>query len=1439
MAETTRAVLEKRLERLSPLERSILQVLAVADEPLNQTVLLGLCTRAGIPTHDPATNKPLTSLSPQLRRLRDLGLIGTNNLISEQIVEVVVRALFADTETLVTPTPPVQPAQLKLPAASRGGKRSPPKPSPPPAVPLSQAIVAAVRSTLPEPKGMHPFLGRDKATACRRTRRELRLALVGGEERDLDQLIDTLRHYCQPPGTFTDPVVSLINNPFDPAWCATLSAQRQALLIRRLLTHAFYALEPDQEPLALGLRPELRAALPADERLELLYHLALRLILAGRTGEAQRLVDELSALTGGYTFGFGGWIALVEGRLAAALDLFAADLKELRRRQRKRTIFFTSHAAPFALLALVRAGDAANLDMARVHLDQALRYNRRFNVLDPTLASVQALLDSQGGLPAHTALIHLQPFADDLGARAGALAPLCVAMALFTINGRLTNKETSRLNRFARQCDRAGLDWLALECAHLLCRADTATPARRSTIDTLGRATGLHPLSAAIEIEEPWRKSLRALERAVAGADRHDGAADQARSRVVYLLHLSGSGKLTSISPLEQKLGAGGSWSKGRAIALQRLVSGERLIGLDEADQGLRAAVRQVDYGYGNPNYEFNLRLALPALVGHPRLFLADAPTTPVQVGRGEAEIQAVVKDGDLVIRLLPEPTADERYVLVRETPSRFRVVEYTDTHHRLARILGDKGLVLPEAAKGEAARVLTTLASLVPVHSSLPGTTHAVTTVPADPRPRVHLLPHGAGFRLEILVRPLDTGGPYLRPGEGAVSLMADVEGSRCLAERDLEEERRRAGALERSLPVLATLPELDGQWYAATPEEALPVLVELREAVARGEALVEWPEGEKFKLSRPVSAADLNLRLGSGDRWFTVEGELRVDDERVLDMRQLLELVQATPHRFLPLGEGEFVALTRELRRHLEELAAYVERRGRKLTLHPLAALALDDLTGQVGRLDAAPGWHDRLAEMRAALARTETPPSTLKARLRDYQLQGFQWLARLAHLGFGACLADDMGLGKTVQALAVILHCADQGPTLVVAPTSVCANWLTEARRFAPTLRLVPFGGADRQAQLADLGPFDLVVTSYGLLHQEAALLTGVAWQTVVLDEAQAIKNSTTRRSQAAMHLQAQFRLITTGTPIENHLGEFFTLFHFINPGLLGSRERFNERFAAPIERHNDREAGRRLKKLIQPFILRRLKAQVLEELPPRTEVLLEVELSPEETAFYEALRRQALERIETEAGAGGHQRMRILAEITRLRQACCHPRLVLPESTLPGAKLALFAEVVGELLDNGHKALVFSQFVGHLALIRAYLDEHAIPYRYLDGSTPARERQREVEAFQAGQGDLFLISLKAGGLGLNLTAADYVIHMDPWWNPAVEDQASDRAHRIGQQRPVTVYRLVARNTIEEKIVRLHGEKRDLADSLLEGTDASGRISADDLLRLIREP
>ena len=361
--------------------------------------------------------------------------------------------------------------------------------------------------------------------------------------------------------------------------------------------------------------------------------------------------------------------------------------------------------------------------------------------------------------------------------------------------------------------------------------------------------------------------------------------------------------------------------------------------------------------------------------------------------------------------------------------------------------------------------------------------------------------------------------------------------------------------------------------------------------------------------------------------------------------------------------------------------------------------------------------------------------------------------------------------------------------------------------------------------------------MVVTSYGLLQTDAKVFARQHWHTVVLDEAQVIKNAATKRSQAAMALEADFRMIATGTPVENHLGELWNLFRFINPGLLGSKEQFNDRFALPVEKGNQ-QAKQLLKKLIQPFILRRTKTQVLTELPPRTEITLQVELSDEERHVYEALRQEALEKLASSGEGADGSSLKVLTEITRLRRFCCHPSLVLRQQEMQGSKLQVFSDTLTEILDNRHKVLVFSQFVDHLALVREVLEQRDIAYQYLDGSTPPVERKRRVDAFQSGEGDVFLISLKAGGTGLNLTAADYVIHLDPWWNPAVEDQASDRAHRMGQQKPVTIYRLVTSNTIEEKILALHAQKRDLADSLLEGGDASARLDANALLQLLKE-
>jgi len=579
-------------------------------------------------------------------------------------------------------------------------------------------------------------------------------------------------------------------------------------------------------------------------------------------------------------------------------------------------------------------------------------------------------------------------------------------------------------------------------------------------------------------------------------------------------------------------------------------------------------------------------------------------------------------------------------------------------------------------------------------------------------------------------------------------------------------------------------------------------------------------------------------SLQIKRQRDWFSLSGEIRLNQDEVIEMQVLLNLIGDKPGKFVCLDGNRFLALTDSFRKRLEELRAYTDAQGKERRVHPLALPVLEELGGDLGEFKVDAAWRKQVERLREAESIQPKLPSTLQAELRDYQVEGFHWLSRLAAWGVGACLADDMGLGKTLQAIALLLNRASQGPSLVIAPTSVCFNWRNEVARFAPTLNLKTLGAADRQQLIDGLEPMDLLVCSYGLLQQEsvAELLTKVEWNMIVLDEAQAIKNAATRRSQQAMALQGGFKLITTGTPVENHLGELWNLFRFINPGLLGSLESFNRRFAGPIERDQDREARQRLKRLIQPFILRRTKAQVLDELPARTEIELQVELSEQEAAFYEALRRKLVDDL-NQAAPGEDHRFKVLAAITKLRRACCNPKLVAPELGLSSSKLNLMGEVLEELLDNKHKALIFSQFVDHLSLVREYLDGKDIRYQYLDGQTPAPERKKRVEAFQAGEGDVFLISLKAGGVGLNLTAADYVIHMDPWWNPAVEDQASDRAHRIGQTRPVTIYRLVATNTIEEKIVSLHRQKRELADSLLEDGDMSAKVGTDELLQLMR--
>ena len=414
------------------------------------------------------------------------------------------------------------------------------------------------------------------------------------------------------------------------------------------------------------------------------------------------------------------------------------------------------------------------------------------------------------------------------------------------------------------------------------------------------------------------------------------------------------------------------------------------------------------------------------------------------------------------------------------------------------------------------------------------------------------------------------------------------------------------------------------------------------------------------------------------------------------------------------------------------------------------------------------------------------------------------------------------------------------------VILCPTRELADQVTqEIRRLArarSNVKVVTLcGGVALRGQTVSLAHgADVVVGTPGRIldHLERGSLSLAGVNTLVLDEAQALKNAATKRAQVVSQLQAGFRLALSGTPVENRLSELWSLMNILNPGLLGSASQFQERFAGPIERQQDPAVRQRLRRIIAPFLLRRTKAQVLQDLPPRTVIVHLVQPREAERALQEAMRRQAREEVEKAAQDKKGPQIRMLAELMKLRRAACDPRLVVPEMGLSGAKIEEFERLVQELVAGQHKALVFSQFTDYLKLLAERLEALGVAYQYLDGSTPAAERGKRVAAFQQGQGEVFLISLKAGGFGLNLTVADYVIIVDPWWNPAAEDQASGRAHRMGQQRPVTVYRLVTQGSVEERILQMHHDKRSLADSMLNDQDGSAVLDASALAELLKD-
>lgn len=843
---------------------------------------------------------------------------------------------------------------------------------------------------------------------------------------------------------------------------------------------------------------------------------------------------------------------------------------------------------------------------------------------------------------------------------------------------------------------------------------------------------GVAPLLPSYAKQEPWEIALDRLAELVRNQETREvakGAADNiARSRIVY--HITNYGQ---IIPRLQKSKDGITWTGGRNIALATFQQ-NAVEGMSELDKSLAACVKYFNAGYSIGDiYELGGPKALSLLAGYPFVYMERNPDIPIVITKEELQLVVTqLKDGYQVSSNVKQ-LGSSNTILNKENDQLYRIVELTSEQRAILELFKQSSR-FPLKAKDQLADVLGKLGRNVTIHSDLVRNKENLKQIKGDSLITVQLLPVGDEIKVELFVKPFIEQPPYCKAGEGVGSVIGTMKGERVQAVRNLKKEK------ENYVIVNQLLQRVSGDFtatdtaYFADYYQCLDLIEELRELsdVSR----TEWPEGAKLSIKGIADFPQLKLSMKGVGYWFEIDGELEIEDGVRMKISELLRKTRESGGRFIALNDSDFIALSNQLRRKLQELDSILLN-DKSLKVSSFNATLLADMEQQGILLKKDHKFKELQQKIEQAENVRFIVPATLQAELRDYQMDGFRWLSRLAYWGAGACLADDMGLGKTIQAIALMLSRGKKGASLVVAPASVLLNWQSEINRFAPSLtcRVLHDSCGDREQMIQETGDYDILLTTYGLLNAEVVLLSKKQWNVILLDEAHTIKNKDTKMSKAAMQLNGEFRLLLTGTPIQNHLSEIWNLFQFANPGLLGTFPHFNDKLK------------------------------------------------------------------------------------------------------IDSSKTKVFMDLVDELIGNQHRALVFSQFTSHLALIRKELDLQGISYLYLDGTMSVNEREKQVSRFQQGEGHLFLISLKAGGTGLNLTAADYVIHLDPWWNPAVEDQASDRVYRIGQTRPVTIYRLIASNTIEEKIVTLHQSKKSLADSLLDGSNMAHKLTKEEMLELLR--
>lgn len=935
-----------------------------------------------------------------------------------------------------------------------------------------------------------------------------------------------------------------------------------------------------------------------------------------------------------------------------------------------------------------------------------------------------------------------------------------------------------------------------------------------------------------------WERVLQELMQPEQANPTEVKKSKKARERMAYEIERYGDRRL--IYPRKQKIRNNGSWSEPLNISAQRyFTTGYDF--MDDTDrkifEHLRRIVGHTKYYY-HPNWG-DLEDYLPYLVDTDKVLLSQGRTDvslPVTVRKERAYLNIERKRNTIVftsnVKIGNFPSTLPSVIVVEESPTEYVVIELTPYEQKVLDTLLRLGS-MPMEAEPLLRQFISTISNQLEIHSDMIEGGSTLEHIAGDTTLLLRIAPAHGTFTVECRVQPLQGGRLRLFPAQGKATIYDEKDGTRYHVERNIPEEQARLIALNEF-----AMRELNCLFTSEPQTLEIEDILTLMEFVSgQNEAYaLEWLEGAKITVKQPENVDSYSMGLRTRQNWFEVEGELKLDERTILSAAELLRMAQGNivGKRFVRLSDSEFLALNERLMKQLTRVQQLAHINKNTVIIPRFEIGLLGELISNPETiLREDKGVRELLRKIEQAAQTTFPVPQNLQATLRDYQEEGYRWMMRLAEWGAGACLADDMGLGKTVQTIAVMLARADKGASLVVAPASVLYNWQSELQRFAPTLNVHICNEADDREQLIrSMQAYDVLLTTYGLLVREEKQLTDRPWNVVCLDEAHTIKNRQTKMSQAAMCLRADVRLALTGTPLQNYLSELWNLFQFINPGLLGSYETFSHDFITPIEVNHDKQRQKTLRQILQPFLLRRTKAEVIDELPEKTEIIRRVELSAEERIAYEAMRIEAQQHLEQATKVD----VNVLASITRLRQAADSD-----------SKLEDFVALLTQIVTAGNRVLVFSQFTTFLSAAQHSLTsrsqaitlpagEAGLTSFYLDGSTPLAKRKQLVERFQHGEAQVFFISLKAGGLGLNLTGANYVIHLDPWWNPAIEQQATDRAYRIGQHRNVTVYHLIAADTIEEKILRLHKTKRDLADALLHDQNTAQTLTLDDLKMLL---